>query len=135
MDASTPPQPCAGRGLITKITYVSPTSGIFRSFAYDQYGNKVDEWNELGEGTHYTYDNYNRLKSVAKGGETTTYSYNPTNGGASPYLHTTNNPARSHPRRAFSHAMFTILISARPRPALPGELLGSNTTLSGTKRA
>ena len=38
------------------------------------------------------YNNYNRLTSVAKGGETTSYRYNPTNGGASPYLHTTNNP-------------------------------------------
>ncbi len=85
-------QPCAGRGLITKITYVSPTSGISHSFAYDQYGNKVDEWNELGERTHYSYDNYNRLMSASKGGETTNYTYNPTNGGASPYLHTTNNP-------------------------------------------
>ena len=85
-------QACAGRGLITKITYVSPTSGICRSFAYNQWGNKVDEWNELGERTHYTYDNYNRLTSVSKGGETTSYTYNPTNGGASPYLHTTNNP-------------------------------------------
>jgi len=82
----------AGRGLITKITYVSPTSGIYRSFRYDQYGNKVDEWNELGENTHYIYDNYNRLTSVSRGGETTSYRYNPTNGGSSPYLHTTNNP-------------------------------------------
>ena len=49
-------QPCAGRGLITKVTYVSPTSGISHSFSYDPYGNKVDEWNELGEHTHYSYD-------------------------------------------------------------------------------
>jgi YD repeat-containing protein len=91
-DNNTSNQSCAGRGLVTKITYVSPTSGIFHSFAYSQYGNKVDEWNELGERTHYTYDNYNRLKGVARGGETTSYTYNPTNGGSSPYLHTTNNP-------------------------------------------
>ena len=85
-------QPCAGRGLITKVTYVSPTSGISHSFSYDQYGNKIYEWNELGEQSHYVYDNYNRLLSAAKGGEITTYTYNPTNGGASPYLHITNNP-------------------------------------------
>jgi RHS repeat-associated protein len=85
-------QPCAGRGLITKVTYVSPTSGISHSSSYNQYGNKIDEWNELGEHTHYSYDDYNRLRSSAKGGEITNYTYNPTNGGASPYLHTTNNP-------------------------------------------
>jgi RHS repeat-associated protein len=93
-DKNATDQPCAGRGLITKIRYVDPNNGPFRSFAYDQYGNKVDEWNELAEHTHYEYDNYHRVLSVARGGETTSYRYNPTNGGNSSYLHTTSNPDR-----------------------------------------
>ena len=92
-DSSSPPNRVAGRGLVTKIKYTSAPNEPFRSFAYDQYGNKVDEWNELGEHTHYEYDNYNRVLSVARGGETTSYTYNPMAGGSS-YLHTTNNPDR-----------------------------------------
>ncbi len=81
---------CAGRGSVTKITH---TDGSYQSFKYDQWGNKVKEWNELGERTDYVYDDYNRVTSVTRASETTTYTYKPTNGnGTSPYLHTTNNP-------------------------------------------
>ncbi len=83
---------CAGRGLVTKIQHAD---GTCRSFKYDQWGNKVQEWNELGERTDYVYDGYNRVTSVTNvaQNETTTYTYNPTNGnGGSPYLHTTSNP-------------------------------------------
>src|SRR5262249_20625982 len=93
-DSSSPPNRVAGRGLITKIRYVDPINGPFRSFAFDQYGNKTDEWNELGEHTHFEYDDYNRVLSVARASETISYTYNPTNGGNSSYLHTTNNPDR-----------------------------------------
>jgi uncharacterized protein (TIGR02594 family) len=90
-DASNNPVP--GRGLVTKITHADNRSQAFR---YNQYGNKVYEWNEMGERTDYVYDNYNRVISVTRRmnpgpNETTTYTYNPTNGGGSPYLHTTNN--------------------------------------------
>jgi RHS repeat-associated protein len=87
---------CAGRGLITKITYPRPDPNSpepYKAFKYDQWGNKVSEWNELGERTDYVYDGYNRIKSVTRANETTTYTYKPTNGnGNSPYLHTTNSP-------------------------------------------
>src|SRR5207249_3737114 len=65
------------RGLVTKITHAD---GKYQSFGYDSYGNKVDEWNELHENTHYTYDDYNRPTSVTRANETTSYTYNPTNG-------------------------------------------------------
>jgi RHS repeat-associated protein len=82
--------PCAGRGLITKITHAD---GKFQSLKYDQWGNKLSEWNELGERTDYVYDSYNRVTSVTRANEITAYTYRPTNGGGgSPYLHTTNNP-------------------------------------------
>jgi RHS repeat-associated protein len=91
-DASN--NPVAGRGLVTKITYADTK---FKSFSYNQWGNKVNEWNEMGEDTVYAYDNYNRVTSMTRvmyglPNEVTTYTYNPTNGGNSPYLHTTNNP-------------------------------------------
>jgi RHS repeat-associated protein len=88
-------QPCAGRGLVTKITHADYR---YQSFKYNQWGNKVNEWNELGERTDYAYDSYNRVTSAARimtlgPNEVTTYTYRPTNGnGTSPYLHTTNNP-------------------------------------------
>jgi RHS repeat-associated protein len=90
-DMNSGNQPCAGRGLITKITHSDPDNS-YQSSRYDQFGNKVDEWNELFENTHYVYDDYNRVRSVTRANETTAYTYNPTNGGASPYLHTTSNP-------------------------------------------
>ena len=86
-DRDSSNQPCAGRGLVTKITH---TDGTYQSFRYDQWGNKIDEWDELAQHTGYTYDSYNRVTSMSRGNETTSYTYNPTNG-TSPYLHTTNN--------------------------------------------
>jgi YD repeat-containing protein len=89
-DRNSSNQPCAGRGLVTKITH---TDGKFQSFKYNQWGNKVHEENELGQQTNYVYDSYNRLTSVSRGGETTTYTYRPTKGtGTSPYLHTSDSP-------------------------------------------
>jgi RHS repeat-associated protein len=93
-DRNASNQPCAGRGLVTKITHAD---GRFQSFKYDQWGNKLNEWNELGERTDYVYDGYNRVTSATRimapaQNEITTYTYNPTNGGGSPYSHTTNNP-------------------------------------------
>jgi RHS repeat-associated protein len=94
-DRNTSNQPCAGRGLVTKITH---TDSAYRSFSYDQWGNKIHEWNELGQRIDFAYDSYNRLTTVTKWmgqspSEVTSYTYRPTNGnGTSPYLHTTNNP-------------------------------------------
>jgi RHS repeat-associated protein len=83
-------QPCAGRGLVTQVQHAD---GNLQSSAYNQWGNKVDESNELGENTHFEYDDYNRVVTVTRANETTTHTYRPTNGnGNSPYLHTTNNP-------------------------------------------
>jgi RHS repeat-associated protein len=87
--------PVAGRGLVTKMTHADAKSQTFR---YNQWGNKVQECNELTECTTYAYDDYNRVLTATKimsplPDETTTYTYTPTNGtGTSPYLHTTNNP-------------------------------------------
>jgi RHS repeat-associated protein len=80
----------AGRGLVTKITHAD---GKFQRFAYDAYGNKRWEDNELRNATSYTYDEYNRLLNVTRPlNEITNYTYNPTNGGGSRLSHTTNNP-------------------------------------------
>jgi len=94
-DMTASNQPCAGRGLVTKITHADYR---YQSFKYNQWGNKVDEWNELGERTDYAYDSYNRVTSATRimtsgPNEVMTYTYRPTSGnGTSPYLHTTNNP-------------------------------------------
>jgi RHS repeat-associated protein len=80
---------------VTKITHAD---NRYKSFKYDQWGNKRTEWNELGERTDYVYDSYNRVTSATRtmtpaANEVTAYTYKPTNGGGgSPYLHTTNNP-------------------------------------------
>ncbi len=83
--------PVAGRGLVTKIMHTDNTS---QTFKYDAYGNKRWEYNELGQGTSYSYDDYKRVLSVTNPlGKITSYTYVPTNGGGgSSYLHTTNNP-------------------------------------------
>jgi RHS repeat-associated protein len=52
---------CNGRGLITKITHGDQK---YRSSGYSQFGNKLWEENELRQRTTYTYDNYNRVRSV-----------------------------------------------------------------------
>jgi len=89
--------PAAGRGLVTKITH-NDTTNSYKSLAYDAYGNKLWEENELRNHTSYTYDSYNRVLTVKDPigqttGHTTSYTYTPTNGGGgSPYLHTTNSP-------------------------------------------
>ncbi len=80
----------AGRGLVTKITHAD---GTYQRFAYDAYGNKRWEDNELRKASSYTYDEYNRLLTVTKPlNEITTYTYNPTNGTGSRLSHTTNSP-------------------------------------------
>jgi RHS repeat-associated protein len=82
--------PVPGRGLITKTTHADAK---FQRFAYDAYGNKGWEDNEVRSATSYTYDNYNRLLTVIRPlNGITNYTYNPTNGGGSPLSHTTNNP-------------------------------------------
>jgi RHS repeat-associated protein len=79
-------QPCAGRGLVTRITHVD---GTYISFAYDQLGNVIAAENELRKRTNVTYDDYNRVLTVtppAPAGPTTlTYDRS---GTADPYLHT-----------------------------------------------
>jgi len=71
--------PTAGRGLVTKITH---GDGTYQSFAYDAYGNKRWEENELRNRTSYTYDDYNRVLTLKNPlNKTTTYTYVPTNGG------------------------------------------------------
>jgi YD repeat-containing protein len=54
-------EPCPGRGLVTKI--INPDN-TYKTFAYDIYGNKIWEENELRERTTYTYDEYNRLRTT-----------------------------------------------------------------------
>jgi RHS repeat-associated protein len=88
--------PCAGRGLVTKMTHADTT---FQSFQYDQYGNKVNESNELGERTEYVYDHYNRVTRVIRymygynneQDEITTFDYSPVEHDTTLcYRHTTN---------------------------------------------
>jgi RHS repeat-associated protein len=80
----------AGRGLVTKITHAD---GKFQRFAYDAYGNKRWEDDELRKPTSYTYDEYNRPTNVTRPlNGITNYTYNPTNGAGSRLSHTTNNP-------------------------------------------
>jgi RHS repeat-associated protein len=81
----------AGRGLATKITHAD---NKYQSFRYDAYGNKGEEYNELGKRTSYTYDNYDRVLTVKNPlNNTTTYDYAPTQGDTTQcYLHTTNSP-------------------------------------------
>ena len=60
--------PCPGRGLVTKITYpaVAADGGArsSKAYVYDKYGNKLSETDEVGLTTKWTYDEYNRVKSV-----------------------------------------------------------------------
>ena len=94
--------PCPGRGLVTKISYPNDThggtvpNGTSKIFAYDKYGNKLWEQNELGHRTNYFYDEYNRQIRVvtpAPINGTTTYDYSPQKGQTPPsYLHTSKTP-------------------------------------------
>ena len=80
-------QPCSGRGLVTKITH--NVDSTYKAFGYDQFGNKVSETDETNRTTHFSYDGYNRLQTVALPGQApTSYDYTPT-GGGSPFSHTT----------------------------------------------
>ena len=99
IDCATTGSACRGRGLVTKITYVNDThnglypSGTSRKFAYNKWGDKVWEENELGQRTSYTNDDYGRVLSITDplgAGHTETFDYTPTRGGfTSPYAHTT----------------------------------------------
>ena len=83
-------QPCPGSGLVTMVTYAD---NRYHSATYDQWGNKRFEWNELGERTDYLYDSFNRVTSVTKGNETTTYDYASTEANQTLALqHTSNSP-------------------------------------------
>ena len=78
--------PCAGRGLVTKITHAD---NKYQSFGYSQYGNKMWEENEMRQRTSYTYDNFNRVLSVKNPlNRTERFEYLKPNT-ASAYLHTT----------------------------------------------
>jgi RHS repeat-associated protein len=80
----------AGHGLVTKITHADSK---FQRFAYDAYGNKRWEDNELRKVTTYVYDEYNRVLNITRPlNGITNYTYNPTNGSGSSYKHTTSNP-------------------------------------------
>lgn len=92
--------PCLGRGLVTKISYPNdkhngayPT-GTYQSFAFDKFGNKKWEENELRQRTSYVPDDYKRLVSTTLPATTpipnatTVLDYTATNGSSS-YTHTT----------------------------------------------
>ena len=87
---------CPGRGLVTKITHAD---GNYQSFGYDQFGNKMWEENEKRQRTTYTYDNYNRVLSVANPlNKIETFNYLKP-GTSSSYLHTTDS-VYTHTSRA-----------------------------------
>jgi RHS repeat-associated protein len=81
----------SGRGLVTKITHVSD-NGTYQLFAYDKFGSKVWEENELRQRTTYTYDDYGRVLKIKNPlGKEVVNTYVPTVGtNTSPYVHTTN---------------------------------------------
>ena len=90
--------PAAGRGLITKITHLSDNN-TYKSFGYNQYGDKVSETDELIHTTNYSYDDYGRVVSVTSPAPisgTTTYNYSTNLADAPNSLqslkHTTNSP-------------------------------------------
>lgn len=84
---------CAGRGLVTKISYPGDThdgtlpNGTSQSFAYDIYGNRTSVTDELGHTTRYEYDDYNRVTKVTNHlNEFTVTNY--ALDWVNPYLHT-----------------------------------------------
>ncbi len=100
--------PCPGRGLITKISYPDDKhdgtypNGTSMSYVYDVYGNLLTETqDQLGETTKYTYDEYNRLKTMRvppsdaiPSQRPTVYDYTPNRAdppnGINPLSHTSN---------------------------------------------
>ena len=86
-DRDAASQPCAGRGLVTKVTHVD---GTYISFAYDQLGNVIAQENELRQRTNFAYDDYGRATSITPPApaQAITFTYEPTSGAPNPYLHT-----------------------------------------------
>jgi RHS repeat-associated protein len=85
-DLNAAGQPCAGRGLITKVTH---PDGSYVSSGYDNFGNPIWQENELRKRTTLTYDDYNRILSTAPPAPAgpTTFTYD-RSGSGDPYLHT-----------------------------------------------
>jgi RHS repeat-associated protein len=87
-DRDSASQPCAGRGLITRISHL--VDGTYISFAYDQFGNVIAAENELRKRTSFAYDDYGRLITATPpapaGPMTLTYERS---GNGDPYLHAT----------------------------------------------
>lgn len=86
-DYDSAAQPCAGRGLVTKVTHVDQT---YLTFGYDAAGNVIWEENELRQRTTASYDDFNRPISIippAPAGPIA-LTYEPTFGPPNPYLHT-----------------------------------------------
>ncbi|HSS96714.1 MAG TPA: hypothetical protein VLK33_06785, partial [Terriglobales bacterium] len=83
--------PVAGLGRVTKVTHVSDSNN-YQSFAFDKYGNKVWQKDELLNKTSYLYDDYRRVLRITNPlTKFVTNTYTPTNGtNQSPYVHTTN---------------------------------------------
>jgi RHS repeat-associated protein len=83
--------PCPGRGLVTKLKHVSDNN-TYQLFAFDKYGNKVWEENELRQRTVYEYDEYNRvIRTTDPINHATQHSYQPWNQTSS-YVTTTKQP-------------------------------------------
>lgn len=99
---------CSGRGLITKVSYPDDThggtisGGTSMSYVYDIYGNLLSETqDQLAETTKYTYDEYNRLRTMklpdsdsVPNQRATIYDYTPNRSdppnGINPLSHTSN---------------------------------------------
>jgi RHS repeat-associated protein len=79
------------RGQVTKLTH---QDGSYIQSGYNADGTMAWTSDELGHTTGYTYDEYRRVLTVTNAlNETTTNDYGLD--GASPLLHTTNNPKRT----------------------------------------
>ena len=93
-DRGSDGMPCAGRGLVTRISYPDDThdgvlpNGTSQSFGYDMYGNWTSVTDELGHTILYEYDDYNRVVKVTNPMNQitiTSYALDWVN----PFLHTT----------------------------------------------
>ena len=66
---------------LEKILWKYNGADVYSQYYYDANGNKIQERSETGANTYYTYDNVNRLKTIAKpidyaaGRKTITYNY------------------------------------------------------------